>query len=135
MCSKQVSDAIFNIVITMIAENVEAFDAMSVMKKLPTGMSYHKEINIELVTQYHEGKFPRMIVCVSRPIPGQPGMHRVYVNANVKMSSRKDMKADQRDQAIREALASIMVTEDVSVAEASRRMMEAILIGGYSNIA
>jgi hypothetical protein len=136
MCSKQVSDAIFNIVINMIAENVEAFDAMSVFKKMPTSITTnHKEVNIELITQYHEGKFPRMIICVSRPVPNSDPviMHRVYVNCNVRIKATEGLKADQRDQAIRDTLVGIMVTEDLSVTEAARRMMEAILMGGYNN--
>ena len=133
MCSQFVSEKIASIVNNLINEKAESFDAMSVLKSMGKNpCSYHKEINIELVTMYHEGKMPKYIICVPRPVPDGSGMiHRVYINTRIKQSGSDGKSAAERDGNIKTSIA-MMFGDDVNPTEASRRLMEALLFGGYN---
>jgi len=134
MCNQIVREKIASIVNNMIVnEKIESFDAMSVMNRWPDVHNYtgHKEINIELVTAYHEGRYPKYIICVPRPIPVNGSMHRVYINTKIKQAAFDDKSAAERDGNIKVAIAR-MFGDDVNPTEASRRVMEAMLFGGYN---
>lgn len=133
MCNQSVKDRIFSIVNNMIVnEKVESFDAHSVLQRMGDNCSfYHMEINIELVTMYHEGKFPRYVICVPRPVPMMPDvMHRVYLNTRIKQAGIEGKSAHERDENIKVAIARLH-GDDVNPTEASRRLMEAIIYGGF----
>jgi hypothetical protein len=133
MCNQIVKDKIASVVNNMIVnEKAESFDAMSVLQRMDENpCSYHKEINIELMTMYHEGKMPKYIICVPRPVPVNGSMHRVYINTKIKQVSLNDMSAADRDSNIKVAIAR-MFGDDVNPTEASRRVMEALLFGGFN---
>lgn len=134
MCNQIVKDKISQIVNNMInVEKVESFDAHSVLQRMVDNVSfYHKEISIELVTMYHEGKFPRYVICVPRPVPMMPNvMHRVYINTKIKQAGIEEKSAAERDSNIKTSIA-MMFGDDVNPTEASRRVMEALLFGGFT---
>jgi hypothetical protein len=132
MCNQIVKDKIASVVNNMIVnEKAESFDAMSMLQRMDENpCSYHKEINIELVTMYHAGKMPRYIVCVPRPVPNSGMMHRVYLNTRIKQAGIEGKSAHERDENIKAAIARLH-GDDVNPTEASRRLMEAIIYGGF----
>jgi hypothetical protein len=135
MCNQIVKDKIASVVNNMInVEKVESFDAMSIFNGDrwidAHGHTTHKEVNIELTTMYHAGKMPRYIVCVPRPVPNSGMMHRVYLNTRIKQAGIEGKSAHERDENIKAAIARLH-GDDVNPTEASRRLMEAIIYGGF----
>lgn len=142
MCTREVSQKILEIVNTLVGnDGVASFDAMSVLNRMPPGMSHHKEINIELTTLHHAGEMRDDVICVSRPVPksNPPVYHRVYVKTRLPHSPVINFMGDDfvcsaalRDKRIKEYLERHNV--GVSSTEAARRIIEAVIFGGFEPI-
>lgn len=138
MCLERVSRAIDGIVKMLIKEGVECFDAMSVLKRLPEEerrLTHHKEVNIEVITMYHDSKMPWYVICMPRPVPGHVcTYHRVYVNTLIRMKIFDGVRAEERDSRIKTEISTRKEHLDISPSEYCRRVMEAILFGGYNPV-